>query len=305
MADAASDGVGSVAQLIDGKAISQQIHGEVAEGVAKLKEATGVTPGLAVLIMGDRKDSQTYVRMKVKACGEAGIASFERKLPGSASQEEVVAAVREFNSDASVHGILVQLPLPPHISEEAVLSEVALAKDVDGFHPINVGQLAMKGRRPMFAPCTPEGCMILLERSGISISGKTAVVLGRSNIVGLPAAMLLMQRDATVTVVHSRTKDIPKVVREADIVVAAIGKAHMVKADWLKPGCAVIDVGINPIDDSSKKAGYRLVGDVDTEAAKEVARWITPVPGGVGPMTIAVLLQHTLLAAERAAAKSS
>ncbi|CAI6009620.1 unnamed protein product [Closterium sp. NIES-65] len=521
----------SVAKIIDGKAIAKQIHGEVAEGVAKLKEATGKVPGLAVIIVGEhkdsqtyakvkpylamdipvpglaviivgeRKDSQTYVRMKVKACQEVGIASFEGKLPGDASQDDVIAAVREFNANPD-------LPLPAHISEEAVLAEVALPKDVDGFHPINIGQLAMKGRHPQFAPCTPEGCMVLLEhsgvqisgqivrrlksaspqnalpptspystpmhqrplvppallqgcivllersgvpisgqrvvvigtfypsspchiilkpptpfilqgcmvllecsgvqisgqravgcmvlleRSGVQISGQRAVVIGRSNIVGMPAAMLLVERDATVTIVHSRTKEPKEIVKQADIVIAAIGRAQMVKADWLKPGCAVIDVGINAVDDASnkagyrlvgnvdyeqareahlpcslsshstallpaplrplsfnspsppparsfsiasptlsilhqvkadwlkpgcavidvginavddvsKKAGYRLVGDVDYEGAREVAGWITPVPGGVGPMTIAVLLQHTLTAAQRALGANS
>lgn len=289
-----------MAQVINGKEIAGQIHKEVAAGVEEFKQRSGgKVPGLAVIIVGERKDSQTYVRMKIKACQEVGIASFEARLPESSTQDEIVAKVREFNSDPSVHGILVQLPLPAQVSEEAVLKEVSLEKDVDGFHPVNIGQLAMKGRRPLFAPCTPEGCIQLLERSGIPIGGKRAVVVGRSNIVGLPAAMLLLSKDATITIVHSRTLDPKPTVQEADIVIAAAGKAEMVKADWIKPGAAVIDVGINAVDDASKKAGYRLVGDVDYAGVSQVAGWITPVPGGVGPMTIAVLLQHTLIAAQR------
>eukprot|EP00897_Mesotaenium_endlicherianum_P007148 jgi/Mesen1/6461/ME000033S05755 len=287
------------ASIIDGKVIADTIQAEVAEAVQELKSTTGKVPGLGVVIVGERKDSQTYVRMKRKACEKAGISSFEKSLPGDASQEDVLAAVQEYNADVNVHGILVQLPLPAHIDEEAVLSEVSLEKDVDGFHPINIGKLAMKGRQPLFVPCTPEGCVELLLRSGIPIAGKRAVVVGRSNIVGMPAAMLLLERDATVTVVHSRTPDPQAIVREADIVIAAAGRAEMIKGDWIKPGAAVIDVGINPVDDATKKAGYRLVGDVDYEDARQVAGWITPVPGGVGPMTIAMLLKHTLTSAQR------
>ena len=240
------------------------------------------------------------MRSKKAACAECGILSFGADLPGEASEEEVLAVVRRFNDDPAVHGVLVQLPLPAHVSEERVLAAVSFDKDVDGFHPLNIGRLAMRGREPLFVPCTPRGCIELLERSGIAISGKRAVVLGRSNIVGTPAAMLLQRRDATVTVVHSRTPNPEQIVREADIVIAAIGVAGFVKGDWLKPGCAVVDVGINPVADASKKTGYRLVGDVDYEQALAVAGAITPVPGGVGPMTIAMLLSAVCESAERA-----
>lgn len=196
--------------------------------------------------------------------------------------------VARYNADPAVHGVLVQLPLPAHVNEERVLSAISLEKDVDGFHPVNIGRLAMRGRDPLFVPCTPKGAVQLLERSGIPIAGKRAVVIGRSNIVGMPAAMLLQRRDATVTVVHSRTPEPERIIREADIIIAAVGVANFVKGSWIKPGAAVIDVGINPVPDASKKTGYRLVGDVDYAAALPVAGAITPVPGGVGPMTIAV-----------------
>jgi len=282
------------AQLIDGKAIAATIRAEIAEEVAELKEKFDAVPGLATVLVGDRKDSQTYVRMKKKACAEVGITSFGIDLPGDISQEALIAKVRELNADPAVDGILVQLPLPDHIDEEAVLREIDITKDVDGFHPINIGRLAMKGRKPLFVPCTPRGVIELLDRTGVEISGKKAVILGRSNIVGLPVSMLLLHRNATITICHSRTKDIPSVVREADIVVAAIGRPEMVRGDWIKPGAAVIDVGVNAVDDATRKRGYRLVGDVNFEEAKEVAGYITPVPGGVGPMTIAMLLKNTL-----------
>lgn len=208
--------------------------------------------------------------------------------------------VQQYNADPNVHGVLVQLPLPSHVNEERVLGAISLEKDVDGFHPINIGRLAMRGRDPLFVPCTPKGCIELLERSGVAISGKRAVVVGRSNIVGMPAAMLLQRRDATVTVVHSRTPHPEELIRQADIVIAAVGIAEFVKADWLKPGAAVIDVGINPVPDDTKKTGYRLVGDVQYGEALKVAGAITPVPGGVGPMTIAMLLSNTLEGAQRA-----
>ena len=228
-------------------------------------------------------------------------------LPPSSSQvsqEALLQLVRQLNANPSVHGILVQLPLPDHINEEAILTAISLEKDVDGFHPENIGKLAMKGREPLFAPCTPKGCIELLDRSGVTISGANAVVIGRSNIVGIPAAMLLLGRSATVTICHSRTKNIEAKVRDADIVIAAVGRAEMVKASWLKPGCAVIDVGINSVDDATRKRGYRLVGDVAYNECREVAGKITPVPGGVGPMTIAMLLQNTLTGAKRAAARA-
>ncbi len=282
------------AQIIDGKAIAATIRGEIAKEVAKLKEEHGVAPGLAAVLVGERKDSQTYVRMKKKACAEVGIKSIGVDLPESVSQEELIARVRELNADPEVDGILVQLPLPDHINEEAVLAEIDITKDVDGFHPINIGRLSMKGRHPLFVPCTPRGVIELLDRTGIEIEGKNAVILGRSNIVGLPVSMLLLHRNATITICHSRTKNLPEVTRRADILIAAIGRAEMVRGDWIKPGAAVIDVGVNAVDDATRKRGYRLVGDVNFEEAKEVAGYITPVPGGVGPMTIAMLLKNTL-----------
>jgi len=282
------------AQIIDGKAIAATIRGEIAEEVAKMKEEYDVVPGLAAVLVGERKDSQTYVRMKKKACAEVGIKSIGVDLPENVSQEDLINVVRDLNASPEVDGILVQLPLPDHIDEEAVLSEIDITKDVDGFHPINIGRLSMKGRHPLFVPCTPRGVIELLDRTGIEIEGKNAVILGRSNIVGLPVSMLLLHRNATITICHSRTKNLPEVTRRADILVAAIGRAEMVRGDWIKPGAAVIDVGVNAVDDPTRKRGYRLVGDVNFEEAKEVAGYITPVPGGVGPMTIAMLLKNTL-----------
>ncbi len=286
------------AQLIDGKAIAATIRGEIKAEVDALREQTGKVPGLAAVLVGTRKDSQTYVRMKKRACEEVGITSFGYDLPEDISQEDLLKVVRELNDNPDVHGILVQLPLPDHIDDEEILGAISLEKDVDGFHPLNIGRLSMKRRDPRFVPCTPRGCIELLDRSDVTIEGKNAVVLGRSNIVGLPVAMLLLHRNATVTICHSRTKDLPAVVGGADIVIAAVGRPEMVKGDWLKPGAVVIDVGVNAVDDASKKKGYRLVGDVDFESAKEVAGMITPVPGGVGPMTIAMLLRNTLDSAQ-------
>ncbi|GAQ78564.1 Methylenetetrahydrofolate dehydrogenase [Klebsormidium nitens] len=292
-----------VAKIIDGIAIAKDIRLEITSDVQKMKEVYGKVPGLAVIIVGERKDSQTYVRMKRRMCAEVGFVSFDKDMPGDASEEEVLQAVKAFNEDSAVHGILVQLPLPKHIDEQTVLSAISLEKDVDGFHPLNIGRLAMKGRDPLFVPCTPKGCIDLLDRSGIKIAGKRAVVLGRSNIVGMPAALLLLHRDATVSIVHSKTEDPASIVRQADIVIAAIGRPETVRGDWIKPGAAIIDVGTNAVDDASKKAGYRLVGDVHFEEASKVAGHITPVPGGVGPMTIAMLLQNTLNSAKRVLAK--
>ncbi len=288
------------ANLIDGSAIAKTIQEEVATEVTRLKAEHDLVPGLATVLVGDNPASQTYVRMKQRRCGEVGIHSVGVDLPGDASQGEVETIVAELNADATIHGILVQLPLPNHLDEERILSAIDLAKDVDGFHPINIGRLAMKGRDPLFAPATPAGIIELLDRIAVPIEGKEAVVLGRSNIVGLPVSMLLLKRNATLTICHSRTQDLPAVVRRADILIAAVGRAEMVKRDWVKPGAVVIDVGINRVDDASAKRGYRLVGDVAFDEVKEVAGWITPVPGGVGPMTIAMLLQNTLKAASRA-----
>ncbi|XP_075103973.1 bifunctional protein FolD 2-like [Nicotiana tabacum] len=287
------------ATIIDGKAIAQTIRSEIASEVRLLSEKYGKVPGLAVVIVGNRKDSQSYVNMKRKSCAELGIQSFDIDLPEDVAEDELISKVHELNANRDVHGILVQLPLPKHVNEERVLGEISLEKDVDGFHPLNIGKLAMKGRQPLFLPCTPKGCIELLHRSGISIKGKNAVVVGRSNIVGLPVSPLLLKEDATVTIVHSRTKEPEKIVREADIIIAAAGQAMMIKGSWIKPGAAVIDVGTNAVDDPTRKSGYRLVGDVDFQEACKVAGWITPVPGGVGPMTVAMLLKNTLDGAKR------
>ncbi len=286
------------AQLIDGKLIAQQVRDGVAAEVAKRTAAGKPKPGLATVLVGDRVDSATYVASKQKACAELGMDSFHNQLPGDATQEQVEELVRTLNADSKVNGILVQLPLPSHLDEERVLSLINIEKDVDGFSPLNIGRLAQKGREPLFVPCTPFGCIYLLEQAGVKIEGANAVVLGRSNIVGMPAALLLIGKNATVTVCHSRTRDLPAVVRQADILIAAIGRMEMVRGDWIKPGAAVIDVGINSKPDATKKSGYRLVGDVNFDEAKEVAGFITPVPGGVGPMTIAMLMKNTLRAAE-------
>ena len=288
------------AEIIDGKAIAETIRSEIKAEVEAMKAKYGKVPGLAAVLVGERKDSLTYVRMKKKACAEAGITSFGHDLPEDISQADLLKVVQELNANPDVHGILVQLPLPGHIDDEEILGAVSLEKDVDGFHPINIGRLSMKRRDPLFVPCTPKGCIELLDRSGVQIEGKRAVVLGRSNIVGLPVAMLLLHRNATLTICHSRTQNLPAVVREADILIAAVGRAEMVRGDWLKPGAVVIDVGVNAVDDPSRERGYRLVGDVAFDEAKEVASAITPVPGGVGPMTIAMLLRNTTDSAKRA-----
>lgn len=286
------------AKIIDGKLIAQQVRDEVAAAVAKRIAEGKRKPTLATVLIGNRPDSAAYVASKGKACQELGMGSVSERLPAEATQAEVEALVRKLNEDKTISGILVQLPMPAHIDEERVLSLINIEKDVDGFSPLNIGRLAQKGREPLFVPCTPYGCIYLLEKSGVKIEGANAVVLGRSNIVGMPAALLLIGKNATVTVVHSKTKDIPNTVRQADIVIAAIGKTEFVRGDWIKPGAAVIDVGINAVPDSTKKNGQRLVGDVNFNEAKETAGFITPVPGGVGPMTIAMLMKNTLRAAE-------
>lgn len=288
------------AQIIDGVAAAEQIRTEVRAEVQKRIEAGKAVPGLATVLVGDNPASQAYVRSKHKACQETGMLSYKYELPASASQKEVEALVAQLNADPKIHGILVQLPMPKHIDEEKVLSLVQLKKDVDGFHPVNIGRLAQKGREPEFIPCTPAGVMYLLEQFYPSLEGANAVVLGRSNIVGMPVALLLVRANATVTICHSRTRDLPDVVRQGDIVVAAVGRTAMVKKDWIKPGAVVIDVGINRVEDASRPRGYRLAGDVDFDEVKEVAGAITPVPGGVGPMTIAMLMKNTLHAAELA-----
>ena len=288
------------AKIIDGKEVAAQIRSETKQAIDKRMAEGKTTPGLATVLVGNNPASEVYVRNKQKACAEVGINSFGHHLPGDATQEEVESLVRQLNADLNINGILVQLPLPKHLDEEKVLTAIDLTKDVDGFHPVNIGRLAQKGREPVFVPCTPAGCMVLLEGAGAQISGANAVVLGRSNIVGMPVALLLVKANATVTIVHSRTKDLPSFLRNADIIVAAIGQPEFVKKEWVKPGAYVIDVGINQVEDPTAKRGYRLVGDVAFDEVSEVAAAITPVPGGVGPMTIAMLLRNTLHAAELA-----
>ncbi len=285
--------------LIDGKKYAEQIRAEVAQEVKELMAQGKPAPGLATVLVGDDPASQTYVKSKHKACQQVGILSFSHELPASTSQIELEKLIRQLNDDERVNGILVQLPLPKGLDEESALNTVSINKDVDGFHPVNIGRLAQKGREPRFVPCTPAGVIYLLEKTLPSLEGKHAVVLGRSNIVGMPVALLLLRANATVTICHSRTVDLPAVVRTGDIVVAAIGKPGMVRGDWVKPGAVVIDVGINHVEDKTVEKGYRLVGDVAFDEVKEVASAITPVPGGVGPMTIAMLLRSTLQAAQR------
>ena len=293
------------ARIIDGKSIAAEIRAEVASGVEELAGRGGPVPGLATVLVGDNPASATYLRAKRTAAAEVGIETFDHQLSGESTQEEVEATVAELGEDHRVHGILVQLPLPSGLEEQSVLARIRIEKDVDGFHPINLGRLAMKGADPLFVPCTPAGCLTLLKRAGAPLEGTRAVVLGRSNIVGMPVALLLIKHDATVTVCHSRTRDLMQVCREAEILIAAIGQPEMVRGDWIRPGATVIDVGINQIADPTAKRGYRVVGDVAFAEAIEVAGAITPVPGGVGPMTVAGLLQNTLRAAELAYSRSA
>ncbi|XP_022761328.1 bifunctional protein FolD 1, mitochondrial-like isoform X1 [Durio zibethinus] len=288
-----------LATIIDGKAIAEEIRSRVASDVKRMKAYIGKVPGLAVILVGQRRDSQTYVRNKIKACEEAGIKSVMAELPNCCAEEDVMTALLKFNEDPSVHGILVQLPLPEHLDEEKILNMLSLEKDVDGFHPVNMGNLSMRGREPLFVPCAPKGCLELLIRSGMEIVGKKAVVIGRSNIVGLPIALLLQRHHATVTIVHAFTKNPEQITCEADIIVTAAGVPNLIRSSWLKQGAVVIDVGTCPIEDPSSEHGYRLVGDVCHEEALRIASAVTPVPGGVGPMTIAMLLCNTLDSAKR------
>ncbi|WP_170425634.1 MULTISPECIES: bifunctional methylenetetrahydrofolate dehydrogenase/methenyltetrahydrofolate cyclohydrolase FolD [Ruegeria] len=284
-----------VAQVIDGKAFAAKVRGQVADQVAKLKEENGITPGLAVVLVGEDPASQVYVRSKGKMTVEVGMNSYEHKLDIDTSEEDLLALIDKLNNDPAVHGILVQLPLPKHLNEDLVINSIDPAKDVDGFHISNVGLLGT-GQKSM-VPCTPLGCLMMLRDYHGSLSGMDAVVVGRSNIVGKPMAQLLLGDSCTVTIAHSRTKDLPDVVRRADIVVAAVGRPEMIPGDWIKEGATVIDVGINRIERDGKN---KLVGDVDYASAAERAGAITPVPGGVGPMTIACLLANTLTACCRA-----
>ena len=289
------------ATIIDGKLVADRMQEQIAAEAARFKAKHGYQPGLGVVLAGDNPASAQYVRMKSRACEKVGFTSFPHVMTATSTQQEVEAAVAALNADPKVHGILVQLPLPKGINEEAVLRLVSLDKDVDGFHPINIGMLGMKGREALFTPATPTGCMVLLKEVGTQIEGANAVVIGRSNIVGLPVALMLMKANATVTVCHSRTRDMKSIVKQADIVIAAIGQANYVKGDWLKPGAVVIDVGTNKVDDPSDPKGYTFVGDVEFESAINVAGAITKVPGGVGPMTITMLLSNTMKAAWRIA----
>lgn len=288
------------ARIIDGKATSERIRAEIKEEVSVMLAEGRQAPGLATVLVGENPASEVYVRMKQKACAEAGIESFGYHLPENASQQEVEELVRKLNADAKVDGILVQLPLPAGLDEEKVLSAVSIEKDVDGFHPVNIGRLAQKGREPLFIPCTPHGVIVLLKETLPTLEGLNAVVLGRSNIVGMPVALLLVRENATVSICHSRTKNLKEVVSQADVLIAAVGRPEMVKKDWVKAGAVVIDVGINRVEDAESKRGYRLVGDVAYDEVSEVAGAITPVPGGVGPMTIAMLLRNTLRSAKLA-----
>ena len=288
------------AQIIDGKAIGLKVREQVAVDVAEMVAEGYPPPGLATVLVGENPASEVYVRMKQRACAKAGIESFGYILPATATQEEVENLVAELNANPKVNGILVQLPLPSGLDDERVLNAIDIEKDVDGFHPINIGRLAQKGRESLFVPCTPNGCLYLLDEMNVQIEGANAVVLGRSNIVGMPLALLLVKRNATVTICHSRSQDLPGITSQADILLAAVGRPEMVKADWVKPGAVVIDVGTNRIDDPSREKGYRLVGDVDFDEVKEVAGMISPSPGGVGPMTIAMLLRNTVRSAKMA-----
>jgi methylenetetrahydrofolate dehydrogenase (NADP+)/methenyltetrahydrofolate cyclohydrolase len=286
----------SPARVIDGKAAAARLRGTVATAVAELVARHGVQPGLAVVLVGEDPASQVYVRNKARQTLEAGMHSVEIRLPAEATQAELLATVERLNADPRVHGILVQLPLPKQIDETAVINAIAPAKDVDGFHPLNAGLLATTGHGVV--PCTPLGCLLLLKAEIGDLSGRLAVVVGRSNIVGKPMAQLLLRENCTVTVAHSRTRNLPDECRRADIVVAAVGRPRMIKGDWIKPGAVVIDVGINRVTDSDANGSRdRLVGDVDFDSAARVASAITPVPGGVGPMTIACLLRNTVAAA--------
>jgi methylenetetrahydrofolate dehydrogenase (NADP+)/methenyltetrahydrofolate cyclohydrolase len=278
------------AQLIDGNALSKQLRAEVAQRAAAL-HARGITPGLAVLLVGENPASQVYVRNKVKACDDSGVHSLLERHPATLSEADLLARIDALNQDPAIHGILVQLPLPPHIDAQKVIEAISPAKDVDGFHVASAGAL-MVGQ-PGFWPCTPYGCMKMLESIGYDLRGKHAVVIGRSNIVGKPMALMLLQKNATVTICHSATKDLKAMTLQADVIVAAVGKQKVLTADMVKPGAVVIDVGMNRNEEG------KLCGDVDFEGVKEVAGYITPVPGGVGPMTITMLLVNTLEAAER------
>lgn len=291
------------AQIIDGKAISQAVRDEVAQEVEELK-ASGVEPCLAVMLVGEDPASSVYVGMKEKKCAEVGIKAVDQRLPADTSQEDILSILDAWNEDPSIHGILVQLPLPDHVDEKTVMERIRPEKDADGFHPVNVGRLA-SGDPDAFRPCTPAGVQVMLKHIGYDPAGKHAVIVGRSNIVGRPMAAILSQKapwaNATVTMAHSRSQDLGAITRSADLLIVAVGWPNAVTADMVSEGTVVIDVGVNRVDDATRERGYRLVGDVDYDAIAEKASWITPVPGGVGPMTIAMLLKNTVVAARRLA----
>lgn len=275
-------------KLLNGKKLSKKILEKLKSNICLLKNK----PGLGLIIVGNRKDSMTYVRMKKKACEKVGIISTIIELPENIKQEDLILEVKKMNNDKMIDGILVQLPLPKHIDENKVLLTIKVDKDVDGFHPVNIGNLVLNKNNPIIA-CTPKGCIKILEDNNIEIEGKHAVIIGRSNIVGKPLALLLLNKNATVSICHSKTKNINEITKKADILVVACGKAQFVKKEWIKKDCIIIDVGINFIDDNTRKSGKRLVGDVDFNDVIDKVKLITPVPGGVGPMTIAMLLQNT------------
>jgi 5,10-methylene-tetrahydrofolate dehydrogenase/methenyl tetrahydrofolate cyclohydrolase len=287
-----------MADIIDGKEIAAGLREKLTAEVSGRVSSGRSRPGLATVLVGENPASRVYVSAKQKACAAVGIESFGFTLPETATQGEVERLVGELSADPKVHGILVQLPLPAGLNEEKILNAIRIEKDVDGFHPLNIGRLAQKGRDPWYVPCTPNGVLYMLKHVGVQLEGANAVVLGRSNIVGMPVALLLVRENSTVTICHSRTKDLAGVIREADVLVAAVGRPEMVRGDWVKPGAVVIDVGVNRIEDPEAPKGYRLVGDVNFAEAEKVARAITPVPGGVGPMTIAMLLRNTMRAAK-------
>ena len=281
--------------ILNGKKISKDIQEELRVRI----QENNLTPGLGIILVGNRKDSETYVRMKKKACEKIGIVNYDVHLNEDISEKELIAEVNKMNNNVNIHAILIQLPLPKHINEENVIKCVALSKDVDGFHPQNIGNMALKRKQNMIAPCTPEGCIELLDRYNIEIEGKHVVILGRSNIVGMPLSLLFLHRNATVTICHSKTRNMESITKTADILVAACGQTQLIKKHHIKDGCVIIDVGINALPDETKKRKYRLVGDVDYDDVCELCYAITPVPGGVGPMTIAILLKHTVELAEK------
>ncbi|CAH9061781.1 unnamed protein product [Cuscuta europaea] len=288
------------ARIIDGKSVAEEIRLRIAIEVSRMKESIGKVPSLGVILVGERRDSLAYVRNKIAACKEVGFKFSLNHLPENCREDEICDKLSRMNEDPSVHGILVQLPLPQNLDNEKILNMLSIEKDVDGFHPQNMGNLAIQGKEPLFIPCTPKGCIELLLRSDVEIMGKKAVMIGRSNIVGLPMFLLLQRHHATVTIVHAFSNNPDVVAREADILIAAAGVPNLVRGTWLKPGAVVVDVGTNPIEDEESEHGYRLIGDVCFEEAVRVASAITPVPGGVGPMTVAMLLFNTLQAAKRA-----